>query len=171
MVRAGERQTRTPAKTPAPLPIPKGPNRRLGLEHVMGVYTIWNFTSKSQQKLAKRFIADLEINYASAFKNSKYYNFPAFPKAVYDYRKRLGADPHVPKGKYRILDTIARKYTVNIGYPRFSNAAIDEIFNTFLIPQMFAQVAQDKMTPAAAAKAAEHDMKRIFAKWRKIGKI
>jgi multiple sugar transport system substrate-binding protein len=159
------------AASTALLPIPKGPDRRLGLEHVMGVYTIWNFTSKPQQKLAKRFIADLEINYASAFKNSKYYNFPAFPKAVYNYRQRLGADPHKPKGKYRILDTIARKYTVNIGYPGYSNAAIDEIFNTYLIPQMFAQVAQDKMTPAEAAKAAEHQMKAIFAKWRKRKKI
>ena len=137
----------------------------------MGVYTVWNFTSKSQQKLAKRFIADLEINYASAFKNSKYYNFPAFPKAVYQYRQRLGADPHPPKGKYRILDTIARKYTVNLGYPGYSNAAIDEIFNTYLIPQMFAEVAQGKSTPAEAAKAAEQQMKKIFAKWRRLKKI
>jgi len=171
IVRSAEAQNPTLAANTALLPIPAGADRRLGLEHVMGVYTIWNFTAKSQQKLAKRFIADLESHYAAAFKASKYYNFPAFPKAVYDYRKRLGADNHPPKGKYRILDTIARKYTANIGYPGFSNAAIDEIFNTFLIPQMFAQVAQDKMTPAAAAKAAEHDMKRIFAKWRKIGKI
>jgi len=159
------------AANTALLPIPKGPDRRLGLEHVMGVYAIWNFTSKPQQKLAKRFIADLEINYASAFKNSKYYNFPAFPKAVYNYRQRLGADPHKPKGKYRILDTIARKYTANIGFPGYSNAAIDEIFNTFLIPQMFAEVAQGKMTPAEAARAAEGQMKPIFAKWRKRKKI
>jgi len=138
---------------------------------VMGVYTIWNFTSKPQQKLAKKFIADLEINYAAAFHHSEFYNFPAFPKAVYGYQKQLGEDHHPPKGKYRILDTIARKYTANIGFPGYSNAAIDEIFNTFLIPQMFAQVAQDKMTPAEAAKSAEHDMKAIFAKWRKLGKI
>ena len=159
------------AKSTRLLPIPKGPDRRLGLEHVMGVYTIWNFTSKAQQKLAKRFIADLEINYQAAFKHSKYYNFPAFPDAVHNYRQQLGADPHPPKGKYRILDTIARKYTANIGFPGYSNAAIDEIFNTFLIPQMFAQVAQGKMTPAEAAKAAEREMKPIFAKWRRRKKI
>jgi multiple sugar transport system substrate-binding protein len=171
ILRSAEDQNPTLARNTALKPIPKGADRRLGLEHVMGVYTIWKFTSKPQQKLARRFIADLEINYAAAFKHSKDYNFPAFPKAVYDYRKRLGADPHLPKGKYRILDTIARKYTANIGFPGSSNAAIDEIFNTFLIPQMFAQVAQDKMTPAEAAKSAEHDMKAIFAKWRKLGKI
>ena len=171
IVRSAESQNPALAKNTALLPIPKGPNRRLGLEHVMGVYTIWNFTSKSQQKLAKRFIADLEIQYAAAFKNSKYYNFPAFPNAVYEYRKRLAADPHAPKGKYRILDTIARKYTVNIGYPGFSNAAVDEIFNTYLLPQMFAGVAQGKQKPADAARAAERQMKTIFAKWRKRKKI
>src|SRR5205823_8405331 len=36
------------AKSTRLLPIPKGPNRRLGLEHVMCVYTIWKITSKTQ---------------------------------------------------------------------------------------------------------------------------
>src|SRR5213592_3260190 len=117
IVRSAELQDPTLAKNTALLPIPKGPNRRLGLEHVMGVYTIWNFTSKPQQKLAKKFIADLEINYAAAFHHSEFYNFPAFPKAVYGYQKQLGEDHHPTKGKYRILDTIARKYTANIGFP------------------------------------------------------
>jgi hypothetical protein len=36
---------------------------------------------------------------------------------------------------------------------------------------MFAQVAQGKMTPAEAAKAAENEFKPIFAKWRARGKI
>jgi multiple sugar transport system substrate-binding protein len=170
IARSAESQNPDLARKTAILPIPKA-HRRLGLEHVMGVYTVWNFTSKSQQKLAKRFIADLEINYASAFKNSKYYNFPAFPRAVYQYRRRLAADPHVPKGKYVILDRIARKLTYNVGYPGYSNAAVDEIFNTFLIPQMFAEVAQGKMSPAEAARAAQTQMKRIFAKWRKRKKI
>jgi multiple sugar transport system substrate-binding protein len=150
-------------------PIPRGPVQRLGLEHVMGVYTIWKFSK--QKALAKRFIADLEINYQGAFKNSKYYNFPAFKGAVKNYKKQLAADPHPPKGKYAVLDLIARKYTTNLGYPGFSNAAIDEIFNTWLIPQMFAQVAQGKMTPAEAARAADREAKKIFAKWRGRGKI
>jgi multiple sugar transport system substrate-binding protein len=157
------------AKNTGIAPIPRGPVQRLGLEHVMGVYTIWKFSKN--KGLAKRFIADLETNYQQAFKNSKFYNFPAFPRAVKNYRKQLAADPHTPKGKYTLLDVIARKYTTNLGYPGFSNAAIDEVFNTWLIPQMFAEVAQGKMTPAEAAKAANHDAKRIFAKWRGRGKI
>jgi multiple sugar transport system substrate-binding protein len=157
------------ARSTAIAPIPRGPVQRLGLEHVMGVYTIWKFSKN--KGLAKRFIADLEIHYQGAFKNSKYYNFPAFRGAVKNYQKQLAADPHPPKGKYAVLDLIARKYTTNLGYPGFSNAAIDEIFNTWLIPQMFAEVAQGKMSPADAARAAQHDAKKIFAKWHARGKI
>ena len=47
---------------------------------------------------------------------------------------------------------IAKKYTNNLGYPGYTNAAIDEVFNKFLIPQMFAEVAQGKRTPADAAR-------------------
>jgi multiple sugar transport system substrate-binding protein len=167
IIRSAEDANPSLAKQTAIAPIPRGPVQRLGLEHVMGVYTIWKFSK--QQALAKRFIADLEINYQGAFKNSKFYNFPAFRGAVHNYARQLGADPH--KGKYKVLDLIARKYTVNIGYPGFSNAAIDEIFNTWLVPQMFAQVAQGKMTPAEAARAAQNEFKPIFAKWRGRGKI
>ena len=44
-------------------------------------------------------------------------------------------------------------------------------FNTWLIPQMFAQVEQGKMTATEAASAAQHEFKPIFAKWRARGKI
>jgi len=167
IIRSAEDANPALAQNTSVAPIPRGPVQRLGLEHVMGVYTIWKFSK--QKALAKRFIADLETNYQGAFKNSKFYNFPAFRGAVHNYARQLAADPH--KGKYKVLDLIARKYTVNVGYPGFSNAAIDEIFNTWLIPQMFAQVAQGKMTPAEAARAAQHEFKPIFAKWRARGKI
>jgi multiple sugar transport system substrate-binding protein len=167
IIRSAEDANPALAQNTSVAPIPRGPVQRLGLEHVMGVYTIWKFSK--QKTLAKRFIADLEINYQGAFKNSKFYNFPAFRGAVHDYARQLAADPH--KGKYKVLDLIARKYTVNVGYPGFSNAAVDEIFNTWLVPQMFAQVTQGKMTPADAASAALHEFKPIFAKWRGRGKI
>jgi multiple sugar transport system substrate-binding protein len=167
IIRSAEDANPSLAKQTAIAPIPRGPVQRLGLEHVMGIYTIWKFSK--QKALAKRFIADLEIHYQGAFKNSKFYNFPAFRGAVHNYARQLAADPH--KGKYKPLDLIARKYTVNVGYPGFSNAAVDEIWNTWLIPEMFAQVAQGKMTPAEAASAAQHEFKPIFAKWRARGKI
>ena len=70
-----------------------------------------------------------------------------------------------------ILDEINKKYTKNVGYPGFSNPAIDEVFNKFLIPQMFAEVAQGKRTPDEAARDYQRRIGTIFAKWRRRGKI
>jgi hypothetical protein len=45
------------------------------------------------------------------------------------------------------------------------------MFNKFIIPQMFAQVSQKKMTAAEAMNAADREIKQIYAKWRKLKKI
>jgi multiple sugar transport system substrate-binding protein len=154
-------------------PIPRGSNQRLGLEHVMGVYVIWKFSKN--KKAAKRFLVDMQLRYGPHFVNSGFYNFPAWPRGVKGgfkaIRKATAADKHKPLGKYTILTTIAEKYTTNVGHPGFSNAGIDEVFNKFLIPQMFAEVAQDKMSPAEAARAAEREIKSIYSKWRRRKKL
>jgi multiple sugar transport system substrate-binding protein len=157
------------AKNIGLLPIPAGPNGRLGLEHVMHTYMIWKFASN--KKMAVKFLVELEIKYRGAFEASKFYNFPSFPASVRNVPVRLGRDPHPPLGKYKILQTISEKYTKNVGYPGFSNAAIGEIFDTFLIPQMFAEVAQGKRTPDDAARAYQRRINTVFTKWRKRGKI
>ena len=152
------------------LPIAQGPNGRLGLEHVMGAYVIWKFAKNP--KMAKKFLADLEIKYIGAFENSKFYNFPSWPASVPNIKRRLERDPVAkPAGKYSVLGEIADKYTNNPGYPGFTNAAIDEIFNKFMIPQMFAEVAQDKRTAEDAAKVYHRSFKRIFTRWQNRGKI
>jgi len=137
----------------------------------MGCYVIWKFAKN--KPAAQKFLVDLCVNYKQATTASKLYNFPSFPgafpfKQIY---KAAAADTHKPHGKYTVLTKIAEKYTHNVGYPGFSNAAINELFTTYLIPQMFAQVAQGKMSATDAAKAAENAMKPIFAKWRAKGKI
>jgi multiple sugar transport system substrate-binding protein len=43
---------------------------------------------------------------------------------------------------------------------------IDEIFNTYLIPEMFAQVAQGKMSPSDAVSAFARKANAIYRKWR-----
>jgi multiple sugar transport system substrate-binding protein len=168
--------TRTPEDLKLPFadnlwiwPIPKGPGGRLGLEHVMGVYVIWKFAKNKAG--AKRYLADMAINYQQHFSNSKFYNFPTFPGAVKNIQRQLATDTHKPRGKYTILGKIAQKYTANVGYPGYSNAAVSEIFNTFLIPQMFAEVAQDKSSPADAARSAQRQFQDIFDKWKKAKKI
>jgi len=170
--------TRTPEDRNLPFandlwiwPIPKGPHGRMGLEHVMGCWWVWKFAKN--KAAAKKFLADLEINYRDAFLASKFYNFPSFPGAMPFNRIRAAVrqDKHRPLGKYNILTTIAQKYTTNPGHPGYANAAFDEVFNKFLIPKMFAQVSQKKMTAQEAVNAADREIKTIYRKWRRLKKI
>ena len=170
--------TRTPEQQGLPFandlwiwPIPRGPVQRMGLEHVMGIYVIWKFNK--QQELAKKFLIDQQLAYQDHFTQSQYYNFPAWTGAVKGgfktIHKQTAGDKHKPNGKYTILATIAEKYTTNAGHPGFSNAAVGEIFDSFLIPQMVAQVAQGKLSAQDAAKAADGQFKSIFRKWKSQG--
>ena len=122
---------------------------------------------------ASQFLVDLCVNYKQATLASQLYNFPSFPgafpfKAI---RKVAAADPHKPKGKYTILTTIAEKFTHNIGYPGTMNAAMDEVFSKYLVPQMFAQVSQGKMSAAHAVAQTQAAVKQIYAKWRARGAV
>lgn len=170
--------TRTPEDRGLPFandlwiwPIPKGPHGRLGYQHVMGSWWIWKFANN--KAAAKKFLADLEINYRDAFMASKFYNFPSFPGAFSfsRIRKAVATDKHRPLGKYGVLTTIAQKYTTNPGHPGYANAAFGEAFNKFIVPKMFAQVSQKKMTAQEAVNAADREIKQIYAKWRKLKKI
>ena len=166
ILRTAEGQNPTLAQNTAILPIPRGPKQALGLEHVMGVHTIWKFAQ--EKALAKKYIRDQQLQYIGHFLNSKFYNFPAWPKAVPNIKKKLQRDP---SGKYTVLDRISRTATTNVGFPGYSNAAIDEVFNTFLIPQMFAQVAQGNKSAADSVRDTTNEVRRIFRKWRGRGKI
>jgi multiple sugar transport system substrate-binding protein len=154
-------------------PIPRGPVRALGNEHVMGVFFIWKFAQNKET--AKKYIIDQQLGYTQHFVQSKFYNFPAWTNAVRGgfpaMNRMAAADPHKPRGKYTILTTIARRYTTNVGYPGFANAAVGDIFNQFLIPQMFAQVVQGKMTPQDAARSMQGQFRSIYAKWKAQGLI
>ncbi len=152
-------------------PIPIGPHGRLGLEHVMGCYSIWKFAQNKTN--ASQFLVDLCVNYKQATLASKLYNFPSFPGAYpfKQIRKAAAADPHKPHGKYTVLTTIAEKYTHNIGYPGTTNAAMDEVFSKYLIPQMFAQVSQGKLSAADSVKQTASQVNQIYAKWKAAGKI
>jgi multiple sugar transport system substrate-binding protein len=147
-------------------PVPSGPNGRIGLEHLMGCWSIWKFAQNKDS--ASRFLADLCIAGRDATIQSQLYNFPTFANAMpfKDIRKFAAQDTHKPRGKYTILTTIAEKYTNNIGYPGTTNAAIDEIFQKYLIPQMFAQVSQGKMSAEDSVRQTNAAVKDIFAKWK-----
>jgi multiple sugar transport system substrate-binding protein len=152
-------------------PIPRGPVRALGNEHVMGVYFIWKFAENKEA--AKKYIIDQQLAYQQHFTQSQFYNFPAWTNAVKGgfvaMNRQAARDTHKPRGKYTILTTIARRYTTNVGYPGFANAAVGDIFNQSLIPQMFAQVAQGKTTPEDAARSMQGKFQSIYGTWRGQG--
>jgi multiple sugar transport system substrate-binding protein len=144
---------------------PQGPVRRQGLEHVMGVYVIWKFAE--QPELAKQFLVDLIDNFEAAFTASEFYDFPSFTNAVPNLQERIARDPvSDPPDKLQVIGT-ALEWATNVGFPGYATAPIDEAFNTFVIPTMFAKAARDELSPEDAVKAAEKEMKRIFEKWEK----
>jgi multiple sugar transport system substrate-binding protein len=153
--------------------IPRGPHMRMGNEHVMGVFVIWKFAKN--KAAAKKYLIDQQLGYREHFIRSQYYNFPAWTGAIKggfkEIRKLSAQDTHKPRGKYTILTTIAEKYTTNPGHPGNTTPVMDEIYNTFLIPQMFAEVAQGKSTPSEAVAAFSRKAQGIYRKWKNQGLV
>jgi multiple sugar transport system substrate-binding protein len=145
-------------------PALRGPVRRIASEHVMDCYVIWDFAENKEG--AKKFLVDYIDSFEEAFKASEFYNFPSFPKTVPDLQTLIANDPKAePHDKYKVLSNVL-DWATNVGYPGYATAAIDEVFNTFVLPTMFAKAAQDVMSPEDAARAAEKEVKRIFDKWK-----
>ena len=67
-----------------------GPVRRIGVEHVMGVYVIWKFAENIPG--AKKFLIDYIGNFRQAFVNSQFYDFPTFQRTVPDLKQLLSKD-------------------------------------------------------------------------------
>ena len=146
---------------------PKGPVRRMGLQHVMNVYSIWKFAENREG--AKKFIVDYVSNFQRAFTASEFYNFPCFPSTVPDLKKQVAYDESVdPPDKYKVLDDV-HDWATNIGFPGYVNAGIAEVFGAWLIPTMFGQAASGKLSPEDALKAADQEAQAIFKKWRAQG--
>ncbi|HEV8340711.1 MAG TPA: ABC transporter substrate-binding protein [bacterium] len=152
---------------------PRGPQmlggRRLGAQHVILAYMIWRFTPADRKTLAKKFLTDFISNWAPAFKGAELYEFPSFPKTVPDVAQQVANDPVANRlgqpNKYRPLLT-ADRWSTNVGHPGYANAAEAEVFDTFILPQMFALAATDRMEPEAAVQWAFRQMRPIYAKWK-----
>ncbi len=142
----------------------QGPAKRLAAEHVMDCYVIWNFADNKEG--AQQFLIDYIDNFKAAFEACKWYNFPCFPSTVPTLKTEIQKDPTAqPPDKYKVLANVL-DWATNVGYPGYATAAIDEAFRTWVIPTMFAKVARGDETPENAAKAAEAEYKRIFARWK-----
>jgi len=147
----------------------KGPVRQVGLVHLMDVYTIWNFAENIGG--AKQFLVDYVGNFRKAFVASEFYNFPSFPGTVPDLKDLIANDSKaVPPQKYSVFDDVS-SWTVNLGFPGYANAAIDEIFTNWLVSKMFARGAAAQMTPEDALDEFNRRARDIFQKWHARGKL
>jgi multiple sugar transport system substrate-binding protein len=147
----------------------KGPVRAIGLEHVMDCYVIWKFAENIEG--AKKFLIDYVSNFRTAFVSGEFYDFPCYPKTVPDLQKLIANDPKAhPADKYKVLDDVL-DWATNIGYPGYANAAIDEIYNTWVLNVMFAKAASGAASPEDALAEAEAACKRIYGKWKEKGLI
>ncbi|WP_242342248.1 ABC transporter substrate-binding protein [Anaeromyxobacter terrae] len=164
VTRTAEKENPEMSKKIQIVPALKGPVRRMAAEHVMDCYAIWRFAENPEG--AKQFLVDYIDAFAEAFKASEFYNFPCFPKTVPDLKQQIANDPKgVPPDKYAVLGNVL-EWATNVGYPGYATAAVDEAFNTFVLPTMFAKVARDELSPEDSAKAAEKELKRIWDKWK-----
>lgn len=159
--------------------------------HVLYSYIIPKF-AKAREDLAKRFILHLAKNYDQAMYQSKLYNSPSFfgtPVSGGDrgYPAVAGASTvknlsdawfaHDPfrldgeaDGKLATL-TDAVKWTANLGHPGYSNPAVGEVFNTFVLPNMLAKAARGTLTPEQTVDEAARQCMAIYAQWRARGLI
>lgn len=129
---------------------------------------IWKFARNPEA--AQQFLIDLAVNYREAFIRSEFYNLPSFPGAVPDLKDLVATEKAQPPGKYGLLAD-ATQWSTNVGHPGHANAAIDEVFNQFVISEMFASVARGEMTAEEAVRAADARIQPIFERWRVEGKI
>ena len=142
----------------------RGPVRRIAAEHVMDCYVVWNFAENKEG--AQRFLIDYVDSFHDGFVAGQFYNFPCFPKTVPNLQQEISNDKNAnPANKYAVLGDVLT-WATNVGYPGYCTAAIDQAFKSWVIPTMFATVAQGKASPEDAAKAAETEYKRIFERFK-----
>src|SRR5438093_133243 len=162
-------------------PALKGPTgTQLASEHVMSGYVVWKF-SKSQD-LAKEFLVALVDASRDSMLGSKLYNFPSFfgaaaePNTPLNRKQESGAawiaaqcnkDPFgsTPPDKLALLAK-SLPWSTNLGYPGFANPAEGEIFDTYVLTDMFAKAATGALSPKDAMAEASTRAKQIFDKWR-----
>jgi len=146
----------------------QGPVRRLA-PNVVPTYVIWKFAENIDG--ARQFLVDYIGQFRQALLASELFNLPCFPQTVPDLEQLCAHDAKAtPPEKYKILAD-ALTWTTHLGYPGSMNAAIDEIFNTWLLSTMFAQAATGKLSPEDALHQADTQVQQIFQKWRERGKV
>ncbi|HEU5475728.1 MAG TPA: extracellular solute-binding protein [Actinophytocola sp.] len=153
------------------VPALKGPKAALAAQHVLYNWIIPNHAKGVDA--AKEFLLHYTANFASATYHSKLYDFSAWADKLTPSRDAwLDSDPFgaKPANKLSFLkDSLS--WSTNIGHPGPASTAIGEVFNTFVIPNMFARAARGEASPQQAVKDAAQQVNAVFNKWRAAGLV
>ena len=169
--RTAQKNTPDVANDIAFSPALKGPGGAgLASAHAIPIYVIPNHATNPDA--AKEFILHLLANYSDATNNSELYTLPAFPDTVDEANDWLDEDPYDsrPRNKLALLKD-AESWSTNVGHPGPTNAAIGEVFSTFVLPQMMAKAARGQLSAQQAVAEADAQVKTIFQKWRDEGLV
>ena len=164
LLRAAEKQNPELARKIKLQPPLLGSYGVTGFPQATNCSSVWKFAEN--QDGAKQFLVDLIDGSRTGFEKSLSCNFPTYPKALPNLVVRLDKDPQAdPRYKYYALKD-ALHWTPNLGAPWFASPAWMEVFNAFVIPRMFANVAQGNLTPLDAAAEAQKEVAAIVEKWK-----
>ncbi|MEE8408093.1 MAG: hypothetical protein V3T05_00680, partial [Myxococcota bacterium] len=143
--------------------------------HVIPIYIIPKYSENAE--VAKEFLLHLVNNYNNAVFNSELYNFPCWEETTPQLLEAdgwLDQDPFGsrPLTKMNVLKT-AGSWTTNVGHPGPANAAIGEVFTSYVLPDMFKNAVDPTiaMSVDAAVADAESRINTIFQKWRDAGLV
>jgi Bacterial extracellular solute-binding protein len=151
-------------------PALQGPSGGIAAQHVLYNWIVPKFAKNPDA--AKEFLLHYTANFESALYASKLYDFCAWSKLTPRRDAWLADDPfsQTNKNKLAFLKD-SEPWSTNIGHPGPANTAEGEVFNTFVIPNMFAKAARGEMPAKDAVAWGESQVKPIFAKWRAAGLV
>ena len=142
---------------------PKGPVRRL-MGSSPNAYGIWKFAKNKEAAMA--FLKYYADNWADAFKASTGYNMPIYANIVPKPMPILANDPTShPSTKLAVLQG-SDAWSAATGYPGPSWAATDDVYNQFVICDMFTKAATGAMSAEDSVKWAAQQCQNIFNKWQ-----
>lgn len=166
LLRAAEKQDPEVARKIMVRPPLSQSGSQIGMPHAVNCSVIWRFAKN--QEAAKQFLADLIDRSKEGYEQSKGCNFVFYQKTIPDIIVRLTKDSQAdPAWKYVVLKD-ALFWTRNPGAPGFATPAFMEVYNTFVIPRMFAAVAKGEQSSIDALNAATAEVQRIVDKWNQI---
>jgi ABC-type glycerol-3-phosphate transport system substrate-binding protein len=147
-----------------------GPAGQLAAQHVLYNWIVPNHAANPDA--AKEFLLHYTENFAAATYGSQLYDFCAFAERTPQLTGWLNNDPFGAQPAHKLAFLAqATDWSTNIGYPGPANTAEGEVFNTFVIPNMFARVARGEQAAADSVADAEREVETIFQQWREQGLV